>query len=317
MKEERNNNGRGIFYGVIGVATLIVAIIGATFAYFTAQQSNNNTIKGNAASISFGLTVEKVTTVDETKGGMIPMSNSMVEAAVSNANGACLDSNGNAVCQVYKVTVTNTSTATLFVDGYVSLDGGLKTSAASTDDANAPTVMRWAQVFVSGSAYSTAGTSTVRPDNGSVTIATIDQGAASNSNAANAHNATNLYTSATATNFATGTTVIGGNTYDVINKNYIRSSYDVTGSYTHSDLDSALVFSQNLAPTSDATNSKAEIYFVVWLSETGTNQTPTPEEALNFFNGTVIFNSAQGGEVTATFNGYTRVAPTDNTQSGS
>ena len=36
MNEQRNN-GRGIFYGVIGVATLVVAIVGATFAYFTAQ----------------------------------------------------------------------------------------------------------------------------------------------------------------------------------------------------------------------------------------------------------------------------------------
>lgn len=35
------NNGRGIFYGVIGVATLIVAIIGATFAYFTASASTD------------------------------------------------------------------------------------------------------------------------------------------------------------------------------------------------------------------------------------------------------------------------------------
>ena len=32
-----NNNGKGIFYGVIGVATLVVAIIGATFAYFAAS----------------------------------------------------------------------------------------------------------------------------------------------------------------------------------------------------------------------------------------------------------------------------------------
>jgi len=37
-----NNKGRGIFYGVIGVATLVVAIIGATFAYFSAQATTNN-----------------------------------------------------------------------------------------------------------------------------------------------------------------------------------------------------------------------------------------------------------------------------------
>ena len=47
MNEEKKNNGRGIFYGVIGVATLVVAIIGATFAYFTATGTDNGTITGN------------------------------------------------------------------------------------------------------------------------------------------------------------------------------------------------------------------------------------------------------------------------------
>ena len=38
-----NNEGRGqaIFLSVIGIATLLVAIIGATFAYFTTQMSGN------------------------------------------------------------------------------------------------------------------------------------------------------------------------------------------------------------------------------------------------------------------------------------
>ena len=56
MNNEKNN-GSGIFYGVIGVATLIVALIGATFAYFTATQDNNTAITGNAASVNFGLKV--------------------------------------------------------------------------------------------------------------------------------------------------------------------------------------------------------------------------------------------------------------------
>ena len=62
---EQKNNRRGIFYGVIGVATLVVAVVGATFAYFTATASNNTAISGNMASINFGLSVEKVTDVDE------------------------------------------------------------------------------------------------------------------------------------------------------------------------------------------------------------------------------------------------------------
>ena len=49
-----NNNGRGLFYGVIGVATLIVAIIGATFAYFSVNASitNNNGISGDTVNVS-------------------------------------------------------------------------------------------------------------------------------------------------------------------------------------------------------------------------------------------------------------------------
>ena len=53
-----NNNGKGIFYGVIGVATLVVAIIGATFAYF-ASTANGNTgaAAANSANVSGTLEV--------------------------------------------------------------------------------------------------------------------------------------------------------------------------------------------------------------------------------------------------------------------
>ena len=36
-----NRKGSGIFLGVVSVATLVVAIIGATFAYFSASVSSN------------------------------------------------------------------------------------------------------------------------------------------------------------------------------------------------------------------------------------------------------------------------------------
>ena len=52
-----NNNGRGIFYGVIGVATLVVAMIGATFAYFSANISTeNDPIAFNSTTIELQLT---------------------------------------------------------------------------------------------------------------------------------------------------------------------------------------------------------------------------------------------------------------------
>ena len=39
-----NKNGNGIFLGVVSVATLVVAIIGATFAYFSASITGDNTV---------------------------------------------------------------------------------------------------------------------------------------------------------------------------------------------------------------------------------------------------------------------------------
>lgn len=53
-----NNNGKGIFYGVIGVATLVVAIIGATFAYFaSATQGNNGAAAANSANVKGTLAI--------------------------------------------------------------------------------------------------------------------------------------------------------------------------------------------------------------------------------------------------------------------
>ena len=62
-----NKNGQGVFYGVIGVATLIVAIIGATFAYFSASVTAGdgaNGIQGQTLGGTEGgvlqLSVEKI-----------------------------------------------------------------------------------------------------------------------------------------------------------------------------------------------------------------------------------------------------------------
>ena len=54
--ENKNDNGRGIFYGVIGVATLVVAMIGATFAYFSASANTaNNALSATAANITLAM----------------------------------------------------------------------------------------------------------------------------------------------------------------------------------------------------------------------------------------------------------------------
>ena len=76
---------------------MVIAITGATFAYFTSSQTNNSAIGGNMANITFDLNVVKKTNVDETKGGLIPMTNAMVEKAISNDNTEILVERNNSI----------------------------------------------------------------------------------------------------------------------------------------------------------------------------------------------------------------------------
>ena len=301
------NNGKGIFYGVIGVATLVVAIIGATFAYFTATETaGENEITGNAATISFGLAVDKKTTVDETKGGMIPMTDAMIEAAVANTAGACLDDNGNAVCQIYEITVTNNGTASMFLDGFVNLTGGLATSGTQIG-ADAATNMRWVQVFHTGSEFDTGYTVA-----GNHAIAGATGVNISFEDTAKSTTKTDLSTVRDLNEGAEGYSFNNTN-YAYIANNYLRTSTTGKSSgFARTDEASSLIFNQYIAPKDDENNyDEVKLYFAVWLTETGTDQTPltsgTVDVALNFFGGRVIFNSAQGGEVSATFTGYARV----------
>jgi len=340
---DKQKNKRSLVYGVAAIITLFVAILGATFAYFTAVATNNNVITGNMATIKFGLEVKKVTHADETRGGMIPMSNNMIHAAVLNTTGegVCVDNNGNAVCQVYKVEVDNTGTASLFLDGYISLTGG---SGTPTDveasawknitDVTLRTTMRWAQIFCTASgetvsSCSTVGKTTTRAEEAkspaSATASGITEDWAtldakdSATGESYGHNVANIKTKFSD---VTVKAAISGNNYDVINRNYIRISDHVAGEDydRQADVTSALVFNQFLdSSTTVGGTSKVTYYFVVWLNETGTNQTPekTPNNstianpsALKFFGGEVRFNSAQGSEVTATFTGFASV-PSD------
>jgi len=117
-----NKRGSGIFLGVVSVATLVVAIIGATFAFFSTQTgSGNNAV--NVGAYEFATSVKSVdriypTTADEAKftQGIIPLNaatsvgdTTYLMRALS-ADKKCIDDKGYMVCVLYKVTLTNTST---------------------------------------------------------------------------------------------------------------------------------------------------------------------------------------------------------------
>lgn len=109
--EERRNNGQGIFYAVIGVATLVVTIIGATFAFFSASAgSNENAISTGAAIVSLKLDEDRT----GIKNNLIPMdeTNSKFASVVGAGAKNCQDDNGNNICSVYQFTLTNPATNT-------------------------------------------------------------------------------------------------------------------------------------------------------------------------------------------------------------
>ena len=113
--EENNRKGPGVFYAVVGVATLVVAIIGATFAYFSASaNATGEPIEGetnNNLAEALSVSVERVKyEVDGTvNGNLVPAefdatTNTGVTAAVSKK---CVDGSYTG-CHVYKITAKTT-----------------------------------------------------------------------------------------------------------------------------------------------------------------------------------------------------------------
>lgn len=120
-----NKKGSGIFLGVVSVATLIVAIIGATFAYFSASIEGSNTVNVTAYEFNASLSVSPV--YPETAASIIPLN---PEGAVTGVEGKknlsyamneaatrCVDSNKYQVCAVYSATFTNNGSQDITLNG--------------------------------------------------------------------------------------------------------------------------------------------------------------------------------------------------------
>lgn len=111
--------GRGLFYGVIAIATFIIMAVGATFAYFTATTSSMN------SSVQTGSTTLELDYISyETawmKRDLIPADTRVAEYSfekqddttitdeASRNNTLCVDDDGNSICSVYVFQVVNTA----------------------------------------------------------------------------------------------------------------------------------------------------------------------------------------------------------------
>lgn len=113
------NKGRGLFYGVIAIATFIIMAVGATFAYFTASTNSMN------AAVQTGSTTLELEYISYgsawSQADLIPADHEVVEysfeeqndTTVSNeenlSNTLCKDDFGNSICSVYVFQVKNSA----------------------------------------------------------------------------------------------------------------------------------------------------------------------------------------------------------------
>lgn len=260
---EENRKGPGIFYAVVGVATLVVAIIGATFAFFSASASNGTDIQGTTAQAG-GLNLKVTPLTGGVDGGktvnMIPLNindtetkNEQFAQAITNG---CVDKNGNRVCQIYAIKVANKSnTAKIQVTGELSLKSGAKN-------------VMWKLIELGN-----VGTYTFTPDGGAGTeIDTI-----AFTNGATTGTEVDAYAEdhvATADGKTTGTGFI------TVEGNSNSTTRTKTGTATAE-------FSQDLGFT--AADCSHVYYVLVWLEETGAEQ--EDDDANKSYEGTVTFSA--------------------------
>lgn len=127
MKENKK-----MIYSIIGIFLLIIAVVGGTYAFYLSQVESDQ-FNGNTANVGLDLSVDKIST--GATNALIPLANtpsSLSQAAKGYGNAtssfdntkSCKDMNGYTVCQVYEITIRNTGTEAISINGGItSLNG--------------------------------------------------------------------------------------------------------------------------------------------------------------------------------------------------
>lgn len=126
IENENKKDKRGIFLGIVGVLTLIVAIIGASFAYFSLNaRSKDDAVKVKAATVQIVYEEGQNIAIDN----IIPSTRQVAldtvrRAGEANSEGetyvACIDDNDYNVCGTYDFTLTNNGTTPVDIMAYIT-----------------------------------------------------------------------------------------------------------------------------------------------------------------------------------------------------
>ena len=125
--ENRKEDKRGIFLGIVGILTLIVAIIGASFAYFSLNaRSNENAVKVQAATVQIVYEEGQNIAIDNIIPSTQEIALETVRRAGETRTGtdekyvACMDDNNYRVCGTYDFTLTNNGTNPVDINAYIT-----------------------------------------------------------------------------------------------------------------------------------------------------------------------------------------------------
>lgn len=119
-QKSTDQDSKKIFTMLILVVTLVICTTSATYAYF-ALSATNNVATGTAATVSLTLNVTQATLKTSNTAVMVPQKEVALASAMNSTN-QCVDANGNIICKVYTVTVTNTSSAAVKVNGTIQFE---------------------------------------------------------------------------------------------------------------------------------------------------------------------------------------------------
>ena len=166
--KSQNNDGKGITLITVGILTIIVAIAGATFAFFQVTATNNN-ITGESAYVANNLELKVTLSSTAATGKLVPQLEktgtiNILQKAVTGATGkgSCIDENGNTICKVYTITVTNKTSTKFYVTGTLSLD------AANMQN------LKWATGTSATAGFDGTSTTTVHPKNYTSLVSNVE-----------------------------------------------------------------------------------------------------------------------------------------------
>lgn len=124
---KKDNDSKKIFTLVIMIFTLMVCTTGATYAYFAITSPTNTAMTGTTATANLTLNVTRLAPNSAKWTGssqkMVPQfekvggNGAELLTTAMNTSNSCVDGNGNVICQVYEIKLTNGGTSNLSVTG--------------------------------------------------------------------------------------------------------------------------------------------------------------------------------------------------------